>query len=315
MCRPSLQAAFTLWKELGFANFTLWTPHLVTRLCAKALEAGIEVEFVQDIIRKRHLRPEASTIVGESWPWPFKIYTLGRFELVKDGEPVRFSGKVQQKPLALLKALIAFGGKDVAEEQITDALWPDADGDLAHRSFEMAVYRLRKLMGHDGIIQLQERRLTLDAGMCWVDVRALEELLSDVGKGVTEKGGKVLRNLEKAIDVYKGHFLPSDVAHPWVLSYRERLRSKFHRLIMKLGAYLEQAKQWENAAEVFQRGIEVDNRTEEFYQQLMVCYLQLGRRAEAMTVYELCRSILSSTLGISPSPRTEELYQAIKDGR
>ena len=65
----------------------------------------------------------------EEWPYPIKIYTLGRFEIIRDDEPLHFSGKEQKKPLELLKALIAFGGRDVPEERLTDALWPDADGD------------------------------------------------------------------------------------------------------------------------------------------------------------------------------------------
>ena len=87
----------------------------------------------------------------ENWPWPLKINTLGQFAMERDGEAVRFSGKVQQKPLLLLKALIAFGGREVKEEQLCDALWPDAEGDLAHRSFETTLYRLRLLLGKEAI--------------------------------------------------------------------------------------------------------------------------------------------------------------------
>ncbi len=338
MARKSLRAAMALGRKNNYMNFSWWRPPVMSRLCAKALEAGIEVEYVRGLIRKRKLQPDASLLVGESWPWPLKIFTLGRFELVKDGEPVKFSGKVQQKPLALLKALIAFGGKDVPEERITDALWPDADGDLAHRSFEMAVHRLRKLIGNDKIILLQERRLTLDTDLCWVDAWAFEkaverapdkDIRGQAAFGIRsedggEKGISIIHNpqseinlehFEKSLSLYKGHYLPSDTAHPWVLSYRERLRSKFLRAIIKLGTHREQATRWESAAEVFQKGLEVDDCAEEFYQQLMVCYEQLGQRAEAIAVYNRCSALLSSTLGIAPSPRTEELYQAIKNGR
>ena len=31
--------------------------------------------------------------------WPLKIYTLGRFGLVRDGVPLHFTGKVPRKPL------------------------------------------------------------------------------------------------------------------------------------------------------------------------------------------------------------------------
>ena len=49
------------------------------------------------------------------------------FELVRDGQPVKFTGKAQQRPLDLLKLLLALGDIDVDSQQLTAALWPDAD--------------------------------------------------------------------------------------------------------------------------------------------------------------------------------------------
>ena len=332
----TLREALALGRDQGYMNTVVWYPRAMPDLCAKALENGIEVAYVRTFIARRNIVPQRSVLHVESWPWPLKIKTLGKFELVRDDHPLSFSGKVQQKPLALLKALIAFGGMDVPEARISDALWPDADGDLAHRSFEMAVHRLRKLIGHDGTIQFQERRLSLDPNLCWVDAWAFEQLISETERGKsgeparTAKGRErkshsspiprgsdspVHRLLEKAIDVYKGHFLPSDSVHPWALTYRERMRSKFLRAVIKLGTHWEQAKRWEGAVEVFQKGLEVDNRSEDFYQHLMLCHQRLGQRGEAITVYKHCCELLSSTLGIAPSPRTEELYRAIIKGQ
>jgi ATP/maltotriose-dependent transcriptional regulator MalT/DNA-binding SARP family transcriptional activator len=326
----SLRRHLALSREYGILNHAAWRSSVMVPLYAMALGEGIEVEHVRALIKKRNLNPTDAIAESNSqsairdlqldnWPWPLKIYTLGRFELVKDGELVKFSGKVQQKPLALLKALIAFGGKDVAEEQFTDALWPEADGDLAHRSFEMAVHRLRKLIGKDKVVQLQERRLSLDAGLCWVDVWAFEKAVENAEFGIRsedggEKGKSAIPLFEKAISLYKGHFFPSDSAQPWVLSYRERLRSKFHRAIIKLGTHREQAMQWEGAVEVFRRGLEVDGLAEDLCRHLMVCHQKLGQRAEAIAAYNRCSALLSSTLGIAPSSRTEDLYQSIRKG-
>lgn len=263
---------------------------------------------------------DVSPLSDESQPWPLKIYTLGGFDLVKDGVPLKFKGKVQHKPLALLKVLIAFGGKDVAQQHLIDALWPDADGDLAHRSFEMAVHRLRKLINKEGLIQLQERRLTLANHFCWVDTWTFEDIFEKVGaawKNGGESGdgsSEAIRLSERAIGLYQGHFLSMDTDDAWAISYRERLRSKFLRLVSLFGAHLQQERRWENAIDVYQKGLELDGRVEEFYQQLMLCHQQLGQRAEAINAYNRCCSFLSSTLGISPSPRTEDLYQSIKNG-
>jgi len=314
-----LAKAMTLGREEGYTNFYWWRTDVMSRVCAKALETGIETEYARELIRRRGLLPPSVPV--DAWPWPVKIYTLGRFELARDGEPVRFSGKVQQKPLALLKALIAFGGKDVAEERCTDVLWPDADGDLAHKSFEMTVQRLRRLIGNDKIIRLHERRLTLDRGLCWVDTWELENLLGSADRAWQRADQSqdcqddAVRNSNKAADLYAGHFLPADSAYPWVLSYRERLRSKFLRIISKMGELREKGRQWKGAVEVYQKGLEMDGLSEEFYQHLMFCYQQLGLRAEALAAYIRCKTLLSSALGIEPSLPTEALYQSIRNSQ
>ncbi len=118
-----LRKALVLGKEKGYYNIILDTPGAAEMFCVKALEAGIEVEHVQAIIRKQKLIPEKAPLHLDNWPWPLKIYTLGRFGLVKDNKPLHFTGKIQKKPMEMLKALIALGGRDVKEEQLSDLLW------------------------------------------------------------------------------------------------------------------------------------------------------------------------------------------------
>lgn len=248
----------------------------------------------------------------ENWPWPLKIFTLGRFTILKDGKIVRFAKKAQQKPLGMLKALIAFGGREVGEGQITDALWPEADGDLAHQSFATNLHRLRQLLAHEKAIQRQENSLTLDDRYCWVDVWAFEHLLERAD--AEWKAGQMdnaVGLMEKAIAVYKGPFLGEEIEQPWTISMSERLRSMFLRSVRKLALYWQQSGQLEKTLECYQKGLEVDRLAEEFYQGLITCYQQLGRRAEALSVYNRCKKMLSTALGVEPSARTEAIYRSL----
>jgi DNA-binding SARP family transcriptional activator len=97
-----------------------------------------------------------------------------------------------------------------------------------------------------------------------------------------------------------------------MVSIRERLRNKFLRNVRRLGIYWEQSGELARAVDCYQKGLEVDDLAEEFYQCLMKCYQQMGKRAEALAVYKRCYQILSSVLGIEPSPETEAIKQALK---
>jgi DNA-binding SARP family transcriptional activator len=308
----SLQKALAIGKEEGYFITYIDRPSGMATLCIKALEARIEVEYVQRLIRKLNIVSDPSPFHLENWPWPLKIYTLGKFELLKDDKPIRFSGKAQQKPLSMLKALIAFGGREVREDQIGDALWSDADGDVAHHSFEMTLHRLRKLIDLPEALEFQDGRLTLDPRYCWVDVQAFEYLYEEVNgkrKEGLEEGSVQLT--QRAIEMYRGSFLAGEVEQSWMVSARERLRRKFLKNLSWLGHYREQNDQWEKALECYEQGLEVDELAEELYRRLIMCYQRLGRKAEAISVYQRCKKTLSSALGIEPSSETKALHQKI----
>ncbi len=181
-----LRKAFAMAREQNIMNVFGWRSDVMARLCAKALEHGIETEYVKDLIRKRNLVLEDPSLHIENWPWSIRIHTLGRFEIFKDDKPIQFTGKVQKKPLELLKVLVALGGKDVAEAQLIDVLWPDADGDIARISFRTTLHRLRKLLGNDDTIQLSGGQVSINAGYCWVDTWAFERMFDEALRSASE---------------------------------------------------------------------------------------------------------------------------------
>jgi len=311
----SLRKALAIGRGSGIPMAYVDQPAVTARLCVKALEENIEVPYVQGIIRKRRLIPENPPIHLENWPWYLKVFTLGRFELSKGDKPIPSSRKIPQKPLAMLKVMIALGGKGVKEEQLSDILWPQADGDDAHNSFITTQHRLRQLIGHENAIRHQEGRLTLDERLCWVDVWAFEWLLSQAEE--EKKRGSAenaVQCIGKAIHLYKGLFLADEIDQSWIISTRERCRSRFIRGLTWLGHYWQNQKEWEKAIESYQRGLEIDDVAEDLYQQLMICFRELGRRAEALSVYQRCRKALSGILGIDPSPKTEAIFRSLNSG-
>jgi two-component SAPR family response regulator len=305
-----LRSALAVGNSQGYLNTFIDQPSVMS------LDAGIEIENEQDLIRRHNLIPYNPQLHSEKWPWVLKIYTLGRFVVLKNGQPIRFSRKVQQKPLLMLKALIAFGGREVRKDQIGDALWPEADGDMVEQSFATTLYRLRKVIGYRNAIELRHERVTLDQRYSWVDVWAFERIFGQADaawrkKPIGREAVEAFVLTQKAIDMYQGPFLSGESSNPWTISLRELCRSKFLRAVSTLDQYWEKARQVEKAVQCYQRGLEADDLTEDFYQRLMTCYHRLGRLAEALSVYERCKRVLSASLGIEPSSETKAIRKSI----
>ena len=313
-----------LGRERGYINTFYWSPSVMARLCVEAFEAGIEVDYVKNLVRKRNLVPESPPLECENWPWPVKIYTLGRFSLVENDKPLQFSGKVRKKPLDMLKAVIALGGREVSEQQLVDALWPDAEGDAARMLFKTTLYRMRQLTGTIKAIAVHEGRVTLDNRLCWVDVWAFERMLGEADRmwpqgrtpsamdPIRSKTKEAVRLTERALSLYQGPFLEADCNEPWTDSQREYLRIRYARAVSRLGNHWEQKRKFEQASDCYQAALRVDDLTEEFYQRLMLCYKKLGRKAEAVKTYTRCCSLLKANFGMDPSPETTAIYLAIK---
>ena len=315
-----LREALGRARELGQYSTHFWHPKFQAYVAARALREGIEVPFVQEMIRRNRLLPGSGDLDLEEWPWPVRIYTLGRFNLAVDGAPPPSGRKTPQKPLQLLKALIALGGREVPEEELCEVLWPDADGDLAHESLSSNLKRLRKRLGDDRSVLLRDGRVTLNNRHCWVDAWVFERILGQAGGGrkagsPASDGREIARIAEQAIALYKGTFLSGETFCPEIVTYRERLRSKFLRTVSQAGRHREQAGEWETAVACYEKGLEVDPLSEGLCRSLISCLVRMGRPAEAHAAYQRFRKTISGVLGVSPSPDLEAILKSASAGQ
>jgi DNA-binding SARP family transcriptional activator len=207
--------------------------------------------------------------------------------------------------LELLRTLIIFGGRDVSVNKLTQLLWPDADGDLARRTIETTLHRLRRLIGEECILR-QENQLSLNPRCCWFDVRAFEQLAEPENCSLP-----VVVRAERLLDLYRGPFLGDDDT-PSASILRERLRAKFIRAIAQIGEKLEAETNYQAALPCYEKGIDAEPLAEELYRRLMQCYRHLHRPAEALAVYRRCHTALASMLHMEPAEGTRLLYREIQ---
>ena len=308
-----LSAVLAGYRARGQTVFLRNRPDLAARLLGFALEHDIEPDCARMLIEKNALA--APPDAGPAWPFRLRVRTLGGFELVRDGEPLRFSGKAQQRPLDLLKLLVALGGSDVDSQVLMTSLWPDADGAAAKTSFDTTLFRLRKLVDVDNALVLAAGKLSLARTLAWTDVWALDAAIDAaqrVADGETdvppqEAARRLLRG-------YPGPLLGAEEP-PWIAKPRDALRARFVRTLMRLGERLERDGDWPTAIDLYRRGLETDNLAEPFYRGLMRSLAATGDQAEAINAFRRCRELLSIVLGVKPSAETDRLYQEIAAGR
>ena len=278
-----------------YLRFADWA---MPRLFGRALEAGIAVDLVRELIPMFRLKPRGNAL--GLWPWPIRILTFGHFGILVNGNRLEFSRKLPRKTLLLLKAIIACGGRDVPEQTLCDALWGDEDGDAAANALAITVVRLRRLLGTSDAILHQGGRLSVNPALCWIDVWEFEKHLA-TGLPMDVAG----------VDLYGGAFLAEDQGEPWSVAARERLRGRFIDALSSFGAALESGGNIADAVRCYLRGIEADPVVETFHLGLMRCYERSGRVTEAISAYRRMRQVLSVVLGIQPSATSHGLYRRL----
>jgi ATP/maltotriose-dependent transcriptional regulator MalT len=309
----TLREGFAAARSLGCVpHLPYILPATLAQLAALALGAGIERDFVRQMIARRGLAPP--TAEEERWPWRVRVRALGAFELAVDGAALDGAAKPQRKPIELLKYVIAAGGRDVSFGALTHALWPDAEGDAAKRSFDVTLHRLRRMLERDDAITLHGGKLALNPGIVWVDALAFDRLaarIDEMQRGARPPSAVPVQILERALRLYRGTLFASD-DEAWLNPARTRLRRRFVELAEAAGERWEHAGNLDAALAWYHRAVDLEPTAERIHQCILRLLHRQGRRAEALDAYGRCREVLAALLAAGPSLETEALHRLVR---
>lgn len=308
---PSLEAGLALARSIGDRDFLLDLPDLFRKVCLEALRRGIETRFVTEVIASRRMAPPDPN--EPAWPWPVRVRMLGDFSLHRGTEPVASRGKTSRRLLDLLKVIIASGRRQVPAAYAIATLWPELEGDQAKAAFNVALHRLRKLIGVPEAVVLDGGTLALSPEHVWVDAFAFEHYATQAEVLFSKRHiVEAERSARVAMELYGGHFLHSGDDAPWQFVQRERLSAMYTRVATVAGQYYLDAGRAKDAQRVFEHASDLEPLAEEVHRKLMLALVAQGEPAEALRVYRRCREMLSIVLGVRPSPETERIRKAVQ---
>jgi tetratricopeptide (TPR) repeat protein len=228
------------------------------------------------------------------------------------------SGKPQHRPLELLKALVALGGREVHGEAL----------DRSAVAGRLGARRAKDPADHDTAVARAARQRRDAAGAGRQADPGRQSLLGGcLGAGAVAEPGQgcagtwrlgrrwPARAGRGAAALPGSLFFAGEPDQPWLVGRRERLRERLLRALDSAGQHLERARRFTDAQALYEQAVDIEPLAEELYRRLMVCLSAQGQRAEAMEVYRRCRRHLSVVLGISPAAATEALYRSLASGK
>lgn len=308
--QDALSKALAIGRRHDYLHFAFFPHSIMSRAAYTALERGLETDYVRRLVRSSALLHPVDKPRLDDWPWYVRVFTLGRFAIVRNGERIEFKRKAQRVPSRLLQAIIAFGGRQVPESRVVDALWPESEGDAGINALTTAIHRLRQLIGEDAVTR-QDGKLTLNAALVGVDAWELEQLMA-AARQEPASAASVGSFVEKVRRLYQRPFLDSEPDAIWAADYRERLHAASIRaLTARLAVAIEQGD-WAGAAALGTLGLHVDDCVETFHQALIRAHLARHDPSAAVLAYQCCQRVLAAKLRMSPCAETVTLYAAAR---
>lgn len=308
--RDAVHRCFALRANTSYVWGPGWTRPAAARVAAFALEQGICNPEVTRMIRGLRLRPPEPVPAG--WPWAVRIRALGSFSVtVDDAGLERPAAKAAHRLMELLKAVVAAGGLDVPGEQLIDAVWADAQGDVGWNSLHTGLHRLRRMLRNDEAISLRDNKVSLNASVCYLDIWDFAARLC-VFEGARPADDASVAVLRDTLALYRDHLLADEGEQPWLIAPRETMRQRWLEAVRKAGDWYESCQAWSEAADVFRAALLIDPGDESLCRRLMLSLANAGESGEALAAFGRWEQ-LSRARGAIPGEAIRRLRNRLID--
>ena len=241
------------------------------------------------------------------------IRLFGTMSIERDGLPL---AQVPSRRVRDLLSYLLLGRHSThSREHLAGIFWGDLETRRARHSFNTALWRLRRLLEHDGrsptYLQIDSRQVGFNVGSDFrLDVAEFEHRCDWASQVEAHSSSQAAVLYRQAVELYRGDLL-TDCYDDWCLVERERLRRLYLQALDNLLAFHINQRDLAEAINLAARILEVDPLREEVHRDLIGLYVESGQPATALRQYRVCETTLKRELGIEPMPETQALFRTL----
>lgn len=246
-----------------------------------------------------------------------RVYVTGEVQVEHGDALLREAGLPGRQGRLVLVHLTLERERAVDAAELADLLWPDRLPPSSALALSAIVSKLRTALGRVGLARSEviasafgcyQLRLPPDA---WVDVEAAASALHEAeGAILAGDPGGAYGGALIAVTILKRQFLPGEEGE-WVEGRREELARLLVRARDAFAQALHANGETELALDHAREAVRLEPFRESGYLRLMKLLVAHGDRAEALRVFEQCRGLLETDLGVRPAVELEELQRAL----
>jgi DNA-binding SARP family transcriptional activator len=242
-----------------------------------------------------------------------RIRLLGRLGIEGDNGVIVEAGDLPGRQGRLALAYLLYHGYPVDRSVLAQLLWGDELPRSWERDLSAVVSKLRAVFVRVGAQDVLagtagSYELRIPAGTR-VDVEDVTTFLEEA-ESLMRAGSyaEALGSAYASFELAKRALLPGDESD-WLQDRRDELRARYGRAVDVSARGYRALGNMREAVRMATRAIEIEPYRESAYVTLMQIHLDNGDRAEALRVYERCRTRLRDELGVPPGPEAEAAHR------
>jgi DNA-binding SARP family transcriptional activator len=245
-----------------------------------------------------------------------RIFMLGRFEIIADGNEVIKNLGSSKKRIMLLEYLILNRDKTILMKDLFEILWPGENSTNPESALKTLVSRLRSTLA--GYTPLLGDCIITDRGGyrwnplldCEIDIYVFEDLCGEILRA--DKFASALRDrIGRVMELYAGELLPGSDMESWVAARSVYLHNLYLKTVQHYIELLKPLELNDEIAQMCRMALDVDAFDSTLNLELMTALLKIGHNNEALAQYNHATDLHYSQPGAKPPEGMLDFYKKL----
>lgn len=247
------------------------------------------------------------------------INTFGKFYIRQGDKVISDSSSRSRRMWEVFKYLLSNRDQSFYPEDILDSIWPDKDYSDPATAMRAQMFRLRQALKVDDLTPSLSTNLVFSQGCyrwenridCWIDADQFEEYCEQAGSLKNKDPDQAILLYRKAINLYKGKYLPESSYSEWIEPIRTYYHDLFLNAVFTLTDLLKRNKAFSDIIQICEQAATIDYFDERIHIRMLEALIADGQTSRARVHYNEVTSAYYREMGIKPSNNLKNLYRQI----
>ena len=245
------------------------------------------------------------------------IEMLGGFVLQYGENRITEQEKRSSKLWKLLQYLITYRYKQVTQEELIENFFDNEMVGNPNSALRTMIYRARATLLENGLPFADDMVISKSGGYSWnnsinytIDTEQFEAICKKASACTGQ--GERLDLLLRAVDLYKGDFLPKSSSDMWVIPQARWYRSLYVECVHDALEMLSSSGRHAEAEELCVKALCIDQFDEIILEHHLRSLLAQSKNIEALEEYKKMETLFYDVMGVNFSDNLRALYAQIQ---